>query len=209
MTGDQAKDAHLIGQFGVGFYSSFIVADKVTLVTRRAGLTHEHGVRWESDGGGEFTHETVEKTDRGHEVILHLREGEDELLYGRRLRSIIRKYSDHITLPIVMKKEEWDKDKDENALPTKTRPSIRQTRCGRGRRAKSRQEQYDEFYKHVAHDFEPPLAYVHARVEGKQEYTQLLYIPVARAVRPVGPRITGTASSFMCGGFSSWMTPSS
>ncbi len=114
LTGDQAKDAHLIGQFGVGFYSAFIVADKVTLVTRRAGLTHEHGVRWESGGEGDYTLETVEKTDRGTQVILHLREGEDELLNGWRLRSIIRKYSDHITLPIVMKKEEWSQEKNEN-----------------------------------------------------------------------------------------------
>src|SRR5437588_6489388 len=116
LTGDQAKDAHLIGQFGVGFYSSFIVADKVTLVTRRAGMTAEHGVRWESDGGGEYTLETVTREARGTEVTLHLREGEDELLSGSRLRSILRKYSDHITIPILMKKEEWDKDKNEQVL---------------------------------------------------------------------------------------------
>ena len=107
LTGDQAKDAHLIGQFGVGFYSSFIIADKVTLITRRAGLTEEHGVRWESSGEGDYTLEVVKKEHRGTEIILHLREGEDELLNGIRLRGIIRKYSDHITLPIVMKKEEW------------------------------------------------------------------------------------------------------
>ena len=111
LTGDQAKDAHLIGQFGVGFYSAFIVADQVTLITRRAGLTHEHGVRWESGGEGDYTLETVEKIDRGTQVILHLREGEDDLLNSWRLRSIIRKYSDHITLPIVMKKEEWSQEK--------------------------------------------------------------------------------------------------
>ncbi|HET6491716.1 MAG TPA: ATP-binding protein, partial [Burkholderiales bacterium] len=110
LSGDQAKDAHLIGQFGVGFYSAFIAADKVTLLTRRAGLGTEHGVSWESDGSGEYTIETIEKSGRGTEVTLHLREGEDELLSGIRLRSIIRKYSDHITLPIVMKEEEWDKD---------------------------------------------------------------------------------------------------
>src|SRR3989454_4106401 len=117
LTGDQAKDAHLIGQFGVGFYSSFIVADKVTLVTRRAGMGAEHGARWESDGQGEYTLETVTREGRGTEVILHLREGEDELLSGFRLRSILRKYSDHITLPILMKKEglETDVDKDKNA----------------------------------------------------------------------------------------------
>jgi molecular chaperone HtpG len=116
LTGDQAKDAHLIGQFGVGFYSSFIVADKVTLVTRRAGMAAEHGVRWESAGQGEYTLETVTREGRGTEVILHLREGEDELLSGFRLRSILRKYSDHITIPILMKKErlENDVDKDKN-----------------------------------------------------------------------------------------------
>src|SRR5436853_665526 len=113
LTGDEAKDAHLIGQFGVGFYSSFIVADKVTVATRRAGLTAEHGVRWESDGSGEYTIETIDRPQRGTEVTLHLREGEDELLHSFQLRSIIRKYSDHIALPILMKKEEWDKDKNE------------------------------------------------------------------------------------------------
>src|SRR5688572_16506448 len=116
LSGDSAKDAHLIGQFGVGFYSSFIVADKVTVVTRRAGVGAEHGVRWESDGGGEYTIEIVEKPTRGTEVTLHLREGEDELLNGYRLRTIIRKYSDHITLPIVMKKEEWDEKSGEQKL---------------------------------------------------------------------------------------------
>src|SRR5450759_5078049 len=116
LTGDQAKDAHLIGQFGVGFYSSFIAADKITLVTRRAGLGAEHGVRWESTGSGEYTIEPVSQAGRGTEVTLHLREGEDDLLSGTRLRAIIRTYSDHIVLPIVMKKEEWDKDKSEYRL---------------------------------------------------------------------------------------------
>lgn len=177
LTGDQAKDAHLIGQFGVGFYSAFIVADKVTLTTRRAGLTHEHGVRWESGGEGDYTLETVEKPGRGTEVTLHLREGEDELLNGWRLRSIIRKYSDHITLPIVMKKEEWSQEKNENTV-TEEDETINQASALWARpKNEISEEQYNEFYKHVAHDFEPPLAYVHARVEGKQEYTQLLYIP--------------------------------
>ncbi|WP_256210394.1 molecular chaperone HtpG [Nitrosospira multiformis] len=177
LTGDQAKDAHLIGQFGVGFYSAFIVADKVTLTTRRAGLTHEHGVRWESGGEGDYTLETIEKPDRGTEVTLHLREGEDELLNGWRLRSIIRKYSDHITLPIVMKKEEWSQEKNENTI-TEEDETINQASALWARpKNEISEEQYNEFYKHVAHDFEPPLAYVHARVEGKQEYTQLLYIP--------------------------------
>ncbi|WON73301.1 molecular chaperone HtpG [Nitrosospira sp. Is2] len=177
LTGDQAKDAHLIGQFGVGFYSAFIVADKVTLITRRAGLTHEHGVRWESAGEGDYTLETVEKTDRGTQVVLHLREGEDDLLNGWRLRSIIRKYSDHITLPIVMKKEEWSQEKNENVITDEDETVNQASALWARPKSEVTREQYEEFYKHVAHDFEPPLAYVHARVEGKQEYTQLLYIP--------------------------------
>lgn len=177
LTGDQAKDAHLIGQFGVGFYSAFIVADKVTLITRRAGLTAEHGVRWESTGEGDYTLETVEKKDRGTEIILHLREDEDELLTGFRLRSIIRRYSDHITLPIIMKKEEWLQDSNEYKITDEDETINQASALWSRPKSEITQEQYEEFYKHVAHDFEPPLAYVHARVEGKQEYTQLLYIP--------------------------------
>jgi len=181
LTGDQAKDAHLIGQFGVGFYSSFIVADKVTLVTRRAGMGAEHGVRWESDGGGEYTLETVTREARGTEVILHLREDEDELLSGFRLRSILRKYSDHITIPILMKKErlENDVDKDRNAEVLKDEDEQINQASALWARPKSEitDEQYQEFYKHVGHDFEPPLAWAHAHVEGKQEYTLLLYLP--------------------------------
>jgi len=177
LTGDQAKDAHLIGQFGVGFYSSFIVADRVTLVTRRAGMGAEHGVRWESDGQGEYSLETIEKPSRGTEVTLHLREGEDELLSGYRLRSIIRKYSDHITLPILMQKEEWDKDKSENVLKEETEQVNQASALWARPKSEITDEQYQEFYKHVAHDFEAPLAWAHARVEGKTEYTQLLYIP--------------------------------
>jgi len=180
LTGDQAKDANLIGQFGVGFYSAFIVADKVTLTTRRAGLTAEHGVRWESGGEGEYTLETVEKESRGTEVVLHLREGEDELLSSFQLRSIIRKYSDHITFPIVMKKEVWD-DESKAYKTSDEEETVNQANAIWARpKNEITQEQYDEFYKHIAHDFEPPLAHVHARVEGKQEYIQLLYIP-ARA----------------------------
>ena len=180
LTGDDAKDAHLIGQFGVGFYSSFIVADKVTLTTRRAGLTAEHAVKWESDGSGEYTIETVDKATRGTEVTLHLREGEDELLNGHRLRSIIRKYSDHITLPIVMNKEEWDKDKGENKVTDEDETVNQASALWARPKSEVTEEQYHEFYKHVAHDFEAPLAYSHNRVEGRKEYTQLLYIP-ARA----------------------------
>jgi len=180
LTGDEAKDAHLIGQFGVGFYSTFIVADKVTVITRRAGLTPEHGVKWESDGSGEYTIELVERPQRGTEVTLHLREGEDELLNNFRLRSIIRKYSDHITLPILMKKEEWDKDKQENRV-TDDDETVNQAGALWARpKSEITEEQYHEFYKHVSHDFEAPLAYTHNKVEGTKEYTQLLYIP-ARA----------------------------
>ena len=177
LTGDQTKDAHLIGEFGVGFYSSFIVADKVTLITRRAGLTPEHGIRWESGGEGDYTIETVEKADRGTDVILHLREGEDDLLNGWRLRSIIRKYSDHISLPIVIKKEEWSQEKNENII-TDVDETINQASALWARpKSEITLDQYEEFYKHVAHDSEPPLAHVHTKVEGKHEYTQLLYIP--------------------------------
>lgn len=180
LSGDQVKDAHLIGQFGVGFYSAFIIADKVTLLTRRAGLTAEHGVRWESNGEGDYTLETVVKPTRGTEIILHLRKDEDEFLNGMRIRTIIRKYSDHITLPIVMKKEEWSQEEKKNKI-TDEDETINQANALWARpKNEITAEQYDEFYKHVAHDFEPPLAYLHARVEGKQEYTQLLYIP-ARA----------------------------
>src|SRR5512135_3470297 len=180
LSGDQAKDAHLIGQFGVGFYSAFIVADKVTLVTRRAGLTAEHGVRWESSGEGDYTLETVTKPGRGTDITLHLRAEEDELLSAWKLKSIIRKYSDHITLPILMKKEEWDQEKGESKLTDEDEAVNQASALWARPKSEVTQEQYEEFYKHVAHDFEPPLAYVHAKVEGKQEYTQLLYIP-ARA----------------------------
>ena len=178
LTGDQAKDAHLIGQFGVGFYSSFIIADKVTVVSRRAGVEANQAVCWESGGEGDYTVEMVEKAGRGTDVTLHLREGEDEFLGGWKLKSIIRKYSDHITLPIVMKKEEW---KDGEQVESEEDETVNQANA-LWVRSKSdiSDEQYKEFYKHVAHDFEDPLAWTHARVEGKQEYTQLLYIP-ARA----------------------------
>ncbi|MDP2786337.1 MAG: molecular chaperone HtpG [Sulfurimicrobium sp.] len=177
LSGDQAKDAHLIGQFGVGFYSAFIVADKVTLVTRRAGLTPEHAVKWESAGEGDYTLETVEKAGRGTDVILHLREGEDELLSSWQLKTIIRKYSDHITLPIVMKKEEWDEEKKATVVRDEDEAVNQASALWARPKSEITPEQYEEFYKHVAHDFEPPLAYVHAKVEGKQEYTQLLYVP--------------------------------
>jgi molecular chaperone HtpG len=175
LSGDQQKDANLIGQFGVGFYSAFIVADKVTVTTRRAGEKSDQGVRWESDGGGEFAIEMVEKAARGTEIVLHLREGQDDLLNGQKIRSIIRKYSDHIVQPILMRKEEW-KDGAQQVLDEDE--TVNQA-FALWARAKNdiTDEQYKEFYKHVGHDFEDPLAWVHARVEGRQEYTQLLYIP--------------------------------
>lgn len=177
LTGDQAKDAHLIGQFGVGFYSSYIVADKVTVISRRAGLEAGQAVKWESAGEGDFTVEMVEKAERGTEVTLHLREGEDEFLSGWKLRQTVRKYSDHITLPILMKKEEWNQEKGEQ-ITTEEDETVNQASALWARpKSEITDEQYKAFYKHVAHDFDDPLAYVHAKVEGKQEFTQLLYIP--------------------------------
>ena len=177
LTGDQAKDAHLIGQFGVGFYSSFIVADRVTVLTRRAGLGAEHGVRWESGGEGDYTIETVVRESRGTEVTLHLREGEDELLEPQRVRGIIRKYSDHITLPILMRKEEWDKDRNAYVQRDDTEKVNQASALWARPKSEIGEAQYQEFYKHVAHDFEAPLAWIHSRVEGRHEYTQLLYLP--------------------------------
>lgn len=177
LTGDQAKDAHLIGQFGVGFYSAFIVADKVTLNTRRAGLAAHQGVQWESTGEGDYTLEAIEKVTRGTEIVLHLRKDEEDFLSGMRLRTIIRKYSDHITLPIVMKKEEWSQEDKKNIITDEDETINQASALWARSKSEISEEQYQEFYKHVAHDFEPPLAYLHAKVEGKQEYTQLLYIP--------------------------------
>jgi molecular chaperone HtpG len=175
LTGDQQKDAHLIGQFGVGFYSSFIVADKVTVLTRRAGESPDQGVHWESDGGGEFAIEMVEKLGRGTEVTLHLREGQDDLLSGSKLRTIIRRYSDHIAQRIVMPKEAWKEGKDQKLVEEET---VNQASALWARpKNEISDEQYKELYKHVGHDFDDPLAWTHARVEGRQEYTQLLYLP--------------------------------
>ncbi len=173
LSGDQAKDANLIGQFGVGFYSSFIIADKVSLTTRRAGATE--AVRWESSGEGDYTLEVADKVTRGTEVVLHLREGEDEFLSDWKLKTIIRKYSDHITLPIVMKKSEW---KDGAEVATDEDETVNKASALWARNKNDiTEEEYQEFYKHVSHDFENPLAYTHSRVEGKQEYISLLYIP--------------------------------
>lgn len=175
LSGDAQKDANLIGQFGVGFYSAFIVADKVTLTSRRAG--EATATQWESAGDGEFTLEEVAKDTRGTEIVLHMKEGEDEYLSDWSLRSIIRKYSDHITLPIFMPKTAGY-DAEGNITPAEGVEAVNQA-SALWSRAKSEisDEQYTEFYKHVSHDFEAPLAWSHARVEGKQEYTELLYIP--------------------------------
>ncbi|MEQ8289421.1 MAG: molecular chaperone HtpG [Gammaproteobacteria bacterium] len=169
LTGDETRDSKLIGQFGVGFYSCFIVASKVEVVTRRAGMARGEGVRWISNGENDYTIETVDRPKRGTKVILHLRDDMDEFLDGWRLRSIVTKYSDHITLPIVMDKEGEDEKGEETvnkatALWTRNKKDISD-------------EEYNEFYKHVGHDFEDPMAHVHSKVEGKLEYTSLLYIP--------------------------------
>ncbi|MFN7982541.1 MAG: molecular chaperone HtpG [Vicinamibacterales bacterium] len=174
------KDAQLIGQFGVGFYSAFIVAERVELVTRRADLTAADGVRWESAGEGEYTVESVEKTSRGTDVILHLREGEDDLLSSAHLREILRKYSDHITFPILMKKERWDADAKAQITTDEDEQVNQASALWAKSKSEVTDEQYREFYSHVAHDFEAPLAWAHARVEGRQEFTQLFYVP-ARA----------------------------
>ncbi|MEZ5451415.1 MAG: molecular chaperone HtpG [Thiothrix sp.] len=171
LTGDQQKDSHLIGQFGVGFYSSFIVADKVTLTTRRAGTAASEAVRWESDAQSGYSLEQVEKATRGTEIVLHLKEDEKLLADGWRLRNIIRQYSDHIPLPVMMHKqeegkqsEEWETVNKANALWTRSKSDVKD-------------EEYQEFYKHVSHDWEDALAWSHNRVEGKYEYTSLLYLP--------------------------------
>ncbi|MEJ2630343.1 MAG: molecular chaperone HtpG [Acidihalobacter sp.] len=173
LSGDQAKDAKLIGQFGVGFYSAFIVAERVTLTTRRAGMGAEHGVCWESDGTGAYTLETLEVPARGTEIVLHLREEErQDLLNAWRLRNIITKYSDHVPLPIRMRKQdeegkpgdEWETVNKASALWQRSKSEITD-------------EEYTAFYKHVGHDFGDPLAWTHNRVEGRLEYTSLLYVP--------------------------------
>lgn len=177
LSGDQQKDAALIGQFGVGFYSGFIIADKITVESRRAGLPADQGVRWESEGTGEFSVESIDKPSRGTDIILHLREGEDEYLSAWKLKSLVEKYSDHISLPIMMKKEEWDEEKkvmvQKDELETINQASALWTRS----KSDITPEQYNEFYKHISHDYSDPLAYTHNRVEGRSEYTQLLYIP--------------------------------
>ena len=177
LSGDQAKDAKMIGQFGVGFYSSFIVADRVTLTTRRAGLPAADGVRWESAGEGDYTIERCTRPARGTEIVLHLREGHDDLLSRWRLAAIVRKYSDHIALPILMRKEVWDEEKKAYRAADEDETINQASALWARPKQDITAEQYEEFYRHVAHDSEAPLAHVHAKVEGRTEYTQLLYVP--------------------------------
>jgi len=177
LSGDQQKDAALIGQFGVGFYSAFIVADRITVQTRRAGLPAADGVKWESDGSGEFTVETIDRPQRGTSITMHLREGEDDFLSTHKLKSIIRKYSDHISLPIQMHKEEWDEDKKEQVIKDELESINQSSALWARSKSEITEEQYDEFYKHLSHDYENPLCYSLNRVEGRSEFTQLLFVP--------------------------------
>ncbi len=177
LSGDQKKDAQLIGQFGVGFYSGFIVADKITVESRRAGLKPEEGVRWISGGSGDFETETITRAERGTSVILHLREDATEYLNRWKLKTIIGKYSDHISLPILMQKEEWDKDKGEYVLQAEWEAINSASALWTRAKKDISDEQYTEFYKNISHDNEAPLTWSHNRVEGSTEYTQLLYIP--------------------------------
>ncbi|MBL6986517.1 MAG: molecular chaperone HtpG [Methylobacter sp.] len=183
LTGDQAKDSELIGQFGVGFYSAFIVADKVTLTTRKAGADKSEGVRWESAGEGDYTLESVDKAQRGTEIVLHLKEAESEFLDGYRIRSIVRKFSDHISLPIVMDKEVAPsmptEEGEEEVKPAEIVEETVNSASALWTKARQEitEEAYNEFYKHVGHDYQDPLTHVHSKVEGTNEYTLLLYVP--------------------------------
>ena len=180
MSGDQQKDSQLIGQFGVGFYSAFIVADKVDVLSRRAGTSPEEGVHWSCDGEAEFTVETITKESRGTSIVLHLKSGEEEFAESYRLRSIIKKYSDHISLPVEMIKEQMPVSEEEEA-PVEQAPEYEVVNNATALWTRSRSEvsddEYKEFYKLVSHDFEEPLSWSHNRVEGKLDYTSLLYIP--------------------------------
>ncbi|WP_122323469.1 molecular chaperone HtpG [Pseudomonas coronafaciens] len=180
LSGDQKKDSHLIGQFGVGFYSAFIVADQVEVFSRRAGTPSSEGVHWSSKGEGEFEVANVEKAERGTRIVLHLKTGEDEFADGYRLRNIIKKYSDHIALPIELPKEQAPAAEGEETPALEWETVNRASALWTRPRAEVKDEEYQEFYKHVAHDFENPLSWSHNKVEGKLEYTSLLYVP-ARA----------------------------
>jgi molecular chaperone HtpG len=179
LSGDQKKDSQLIGQFGVGFYSSFIVADRVEVLTRRAGAPADEAVRWESSGEADYTLEAAEKAGRGTTITLHLKKGEEDFADGWRLRSIIKKYSDHISLPIVMTKESYSQDKSDDELADEPQDETvnRATALWTRSRSDVSDEEYKEFYKHISHDFSDPMDWSHNRVEGKLDYTSLLYIP--------------------------------
>lgn len=176
LTGDKQKDTQLIGQFGVGFYSSFIVAEKVSVLTRRAGQDQEAAL-WESTGEGEFTIAAAEKAERGTTITLHLREGEDDFLDGWRLRNVLRRYSDHISLPVQMRKEDWDEEKQQQVKQDEWESVNQASALWTRSKSEITDEQYQEFYKHIAHDYDNPLAWTHNRVEGRSEYTQLLFVP--------------------------------
>jgi len=177
LEGDKKGDANLIGQFGVGFYSGFIVADRITVESRRAGLAADHGVRWSSEGTGDFEVETITRAERGTDVILHLRDGEEEFLSPWKLKSIISKYSDHISLPVLMPKQQWDEEKKEQVTTDEWEPVNKAAALWARPKSDITDAQYQEFYKQISYDTEPPLAYTHNRVEGRTEYTQLLYVP--------------------------------
>ena len=185
LSGDQARDSQLIGQFGVGFYSAFIVADRVTVETRRAGDSAASGVRWESDGSGGFTVESIERAQRGTDIVLHLRpnregedaEGFDDLLSGWQLRSVIRKYSDHVSLPILMRKESWDNEAKEQKLTDEWETVNQANALWTRTKSDITEEQYKTFFGHLAPGGGEPVAWTHNRVEGRTEYTQLLYLP--------------------------------
>ena len=177
LSGDQKKDANLIGQFGVGFYSGFIVADRMTVETRRAGLPADQGVRWSSAGTGDFEVEAVTKPARGTDVILHLRDDEAEFLSTWKLKSIVSKYSDHISLPILMKKEEWDAEAKKQVVKDEWETVNKAAALWARSKSDVTDAEYQDFYKQISYDSEAPLAYTHNRVEGRTEYTQLLYVP--------------------------------
>ena len=177
LDGDKARDANLIGQFGVGFYSGYIVADRITVESRRAGLAADQGMRWSSEGTGDFEVETITRERRGTDIILHLREGEDEFLSTWKLKSIVGKYSDHISLPVLMRKEAWDAEKGENVVSDDWEPVNKAAAIWTRSKSDITDAEYKAFYEQLTYDTTAPLAYTHNRVEGRTEYTQLLYIP--------------------------------